>query len=257
VPQVGYVEQASREELGRMIRSRMAPRELSIVWNGAKVAKYACATQTVGGAALAEAAKRYLETELAGRFSQLDIDTASQVPDIQAPAGKLELKPRSADLKRPLDHMPVWVDVYANGELYRSAVVTMAARASQNVYVAKRDIQEGETISSADFELKNEAVNDIEAEPAGPNGSSFPARIKKPLSMGQVLMKSSLAERTEIFRGDVVKLVANEGGFQIETRAIAQNDSRLGQSVAVIPEQGTGTVMAKVVSAGVVRLDNE
>lgn len=256
-PQVGYVEQVSREELNRMIRSRMAPHELNIVWNGAKKAKFGCATQMVAGTALADAAKRYLETELAGRFSELDVDTASKVEDLPVPAGKLEIRPRSADLKRSFAHMPVWVDVYANDELYRSAIVTMAVHASQNVYVAKRDMQEGETVSGADFEVKNEAVSDIATDPAGMLESSFPARIRKPISAGQALTKSALADRAEIFRGDVVKLVANEGGFQVETRAIAQNDSKLGQSVAVRPEQGTGTVMGRVVSAGVVRLDGE
>jgi flagella basal body P-ring formation protein FlgA len=81
--------------------------------------------------------------------------------------------------------------------------------------------------------------------------------MKKPMSVGQTLVKSCLAEQTEVFRGDVVTLVVDAGGFRIETSAVAQSDSRVGQSIRVRPEQGTGTVMARVVSPGVVRMGGE
>ena len=254
-PHIGYMERLSRLELDQLVRHRLSAAGVKAEWSGAQAVKLQSAGRVVSAQPLVESARQYLLKELGARFQAVEVEPAAPVADLELPAGELAFKPRTVDLKHVYPRLPVWVDIYIDGIAYRSVTVPFSVKGSQPVYIARRDLQEGSVVSDADFELKNEDISALPNEPLASADLHGSMRLKKPLAGGQVVTRSHLSQPGMVFRGDLVKLVIAQGSVLIETLALAQQDAAIGQALRVKAENGTDTVVARVVSAGVVQAE--
>ncbi|HSY26141.1 MAG TPA: flagellar basal body P-ring formation chaperone FlgA, partial [Burkholderiaceae bacterium] len=100
-----------------------------------------------------------------------------------------------------------------------------------------------------------EDVSDIAQEVMPIVDVEMPARVKKTVKKGQILMRDQLSQQGMVFRGDSVKLMLTDGGLMIETRAIAEQDGNVGQLVKVKPETSDAAVTALIVAPGVVKVE--
>jgi flagella basal body P-ring formation protein FlgA len=151
--------------------------------------------------------------------------------------------------------MAVWIDVLVQGVLYRSVVVPLTVGAQRSVYVALRDLPAGSVAAAADFAERREEIGNLHdaALPAG--ALAHGGRVRQALAAGQIVTVRQMAPEDMVLRGERVRLLSGGAGIAIEISALAQADARLGQRLPVRLERSNETVMARVISPGVVGVD--
>ena len=252
-PRVGSVDKITREELKQIIHARLKNFTANVEWDGAKAVLVRAANRLAETDELVSAAKAHLLKAFEGRYETLEVALASPVADVELPLGAVSFVPRAIDAKHVVARVPVWVDIHVDGTMVRSVIVPFLLKATQLVYVAKRDIPAGEIASATEFDVKTEdvsAISDALVVQPFVNGA---VRMKRPIMSGKILTQNYVSQDGAVFRGDAVKLILAQGGVLLETSGIAQQDARIGQSVKVKPEKSTEAVAGRVVSPGVVQ----
>ena len=254
-PRVGHVERYTRAELEQQMRSRLIPYSGKIEWSGANAIKVRSAGQILPGDKLSEEIKEIVKSELKAKYASVELNSSSPLADVELPVGEVSWKLRPIDVDHLFSLLPVWVDVSVNKQPYRAVTVSFLLKLKTNVYVAHRDLPVGTVVATEDFEAKLEDVSDIAQEVMPIADVEMPARVKKAVKKGQILMRDQLSQQGMVFRGDSVKLMLTDGGLMIETRAIAEQDGNVGQLVKVKPETSDAAVTALIVAPGVVKVE--
>lgn len=250
-PMAGRVEQMTREELEQLLRTRGDVASLRVTWSGARAVRIRRASQMVQGQVLIDTAKAYLQEVLALRFEKFELEPVMPPADLEVPAGTVLLQARPLDGK-PAARVPVWVDVYVNGVVVRSAVVALHVKAMKDVLVARRDLPAGSTVSDADFEVEQQDVAALQSALVAVSSMREPVRLRKTLLAGKVLTGEYLLEQGAVSRGDAVTLIFAEGGVVVETLATAEHEASIGRTVMVRPVGSTDRVEGRLVARGMV-----
>lgn len=254
-PMPGYLEQRSRAELDMALRGQALSSGQTIVWRGAASVKVRSATQQLDPARLLELARQRLRE--AYTDVELDASLATPLPELLAPAGTLQYRARLADPSRPRARMAVWIDVIADGAVYRSVVVPLAVTARRGVYLARRALPAGATATADDFAEARQDVAGLADAALAPGALPHGGRVREALAPGQVVTVRQMAPADMVLRGDRVRLVIAAAGIAIETSALAQADAVVGQRVQVRPERSNELVTARVMAPGVVSVDGQ
>ena len=255
VPRPGAMEKYSRADLEQFVRSHLLPYTGNLAWVGANFVKVHAAAQLLQTGDMAEAVKQEVAQALGARFPHVGIELAAPVPALDLPPGKVSWQVRPVDADRLLARLPVWVDISVDGHYSRTAVLSYALKLGQVVRVARRDLPAGSVIAEADFEAKQQDVTEVLQEVLPGNEFEAGARTKKSIRKGQMLLRDQLSPQGMVLRGDSVKLLLSDGGLQIETRAIAEQDGVIGQRVKIRPETSVAAVTGLIVGPGVVRVE--
>jgi flagella basal body P-ring formation protein FlgA len=254
-PLAGQLEQRSRADLEQALRAQTLALGHTIVWRGAAAVKIRSASQLLDRTLLLELARRQLRQELATDGLRLEAQLATPLPDIAAPAGVLDYRARLVDGRRLRSRMAVWVDVLAEGAVYRSVLVPLAVSAYGPVYVARREMPAGMQVTAADFVEREEEVAHLLQAPLASGALATGGRVRQALTAGQVATLQEVAPAGTLLRGDRVRLMTQAAGIVVETGAYVQADAVAGQLVQVRPENSNEMVMARVVAPGLVRLE--
>ncbi|MTV41449.1 flagellar basal body P-ring formation chaperone FlgA [Duganella radicis] len=256
-PLAGQVELRTRAELEQALRGQALALGQDIVWRGAAAVKIRSASQVLDRGQLLDAARRQLQQELGADGVRLETHLASALPDMAAPAGALSYRARLVDGRRLRPRMAVWVDVLAEGAVYRSVVVPLAVSAYRSVYVARQPLAAGDRIGAGDFDEREEEVAHLPQAPLAHGALADGGRVREAMAAGQVASLQQVAPAGTLLRGDRVRLMTSAAGISVEVGAYAQADAAAGQLVRVRPENSKEWVMARVMAPGLVRLEEE
>jgi flagella basal body P-ring formation protein FlgA len=251
-PMTGHIEQVTREEIEQILRTRTNSGPIQITWRGAHAVRVRRVSQTIGADALIEAAIKYLRGAMAARFDKVDIEPAAPIADLDVPTGVVSLRARPIEGKQTVVRVPVWVDIYVDGIVIRSAVVPVRIKGEKRVLVARRDLAAGMSVKGSDFEIVQQDIAGLSGSPVETGSMSEPARLRKPLAAGKVLTTAHLLQRDAVSRGDVVTLVFAEGGVVVETLATVEHDASVGTAVTVRPAGGSDRVEGRLIARGMV-----
>lgn len=254
-PLAGQIAQRSRAELDLALRGLSLARGVSIVWRGAERVRVQSQSQPLDGALLLELARTQVQQGLGGPEVELDVRLVAPLPDLAAPAGPLQYQARLVDGSRLRPRMAVWIDVIAQGTVYRSVVVPLAVDAWRDVYVAQRALPAGTVATAADFALRREEVAGLADAPLAGGALAHGGRVRQALAVGQVATVRQIAPAAMVLRGDRVRLVTAAAGIEVETGATAQADAVVGQQVRVRPERSNEMVTARVMAPDLVRIE--
>lgn len=255
VPRPGAMEKYTRGELEQFVRSHLLPYTGKLSWVGANSVKVHAAAQMLQTGDMVDAVKQEVMQTLGARFSHVGMELAAPVPALDLSPGKVSWQVRAVDADHLLSRLPVWVDISVDGRYSRTAVLSYALKLGQIVRVARRDLPAGSVIAESDFDSKQEDVTEVVQEVLQANEFEAGARTKKSIRKGQILMRDQLSPQGMVLRGDSVKLLLSDGGLQIETRAIAEQDGVIGQRVKIRPETSVAAVTGLIVGPGVVRVE--
>lgn len=256
-PMAGYVERRSRAELDMALRGQALSSGQTIVWRGAPGVTVRSLTQQLDQARLLELARQRLREAFGGADVELDASLAAPLPELVAPAGALQYRARLADASRLRPRMAVWIDVIADGAVYRSVVVPLAVTARRGVYLARRALPAGSTATADDFVEARQDIADLADVALAPGALPHGGRVRQALAAGQVVTLRQMAPADMVLRGDRVRLVISAAGIAIETSALAQADAVVGQRVQVRPERSNELVTARVIAPDLVSLDGQ
>jgi flagella basal body P-ring formation protein FlgA len=254
-PLIGHLEQRTRAELDLLLHSQVFQSAQAIAWRGATAVKIRRASQPLAAERLAAVARQYLQSQYGSGLSGADIRLEGALPELAAPLGEVRLVARMAAPGRLRSRMPVWVDVVVQGGVYRSVVVPLLVSVPRPVYVARRALAAGGSVTAADFDLSEQDIAVLADEALTPDRLGGAGRMRQGLEAGQVATLRQVAPAGMVLRGDQVRLQTAAAGIAIETDAYAQADGKLGQHIPVRPAHSDETIMAWVSAPGVVRVE--
>lgn len=254
-PLAGHVEQRSQAELDLALRSLALSRGQRIVWRGADSVRIQSQSQALDSALLLDLARAQLLQGFGAEGLELEARLAAPLPDLGAPAGALQYRARLVDASRLRSRMAVWIDVIADGTVYRSVIVPLAVSAWRQVYVAQRPLPAGTLATAADFALRRDEVAGLDDAALAEGALRQGGRVRQPLAAGQIATVRQIAPAAMVLRGERVRLVTAASGIEVETSAYAQADAVVGQQVQVRPERSNDMVTARVMAPDLVRIE--
>jgi len=167
------------------------------------------------------------------------VHVTSFQPEV-APAGRLILPPSGFHMLSAADDSCSFL--WRGGleyDAHRTVPVRVLGRfrLAQAVFVARRDLQAGDSLTASDYErvVKTGCSARAEVEPELADGSI----LKRPLRLGDSIQPSMLQAPPAVLRGGTVRVVARVGLASVSIDAEAERDGRRGESILVRnPESG-------------------
>ncbi len=253
-PRVGYVEQITRLQLMNLLKTRPDSGASQIEWSGPGLIKIRTAAQTVTAADLGDSAIKGVRAQLADQFPALEIKLGTVPKDVAVPNGDLALRIRPVDANQLYAKIAVWVDIFVNGNIYRSVVVPLYLHQENEVLIAKRNIPEGSNAITSDFESRRDNVIGINGVVGKSelNGNSL--RLGKAIAQGQVLTSKHLVQNGAVLRGDWVRLIYADAAISLETRGMAEQNGQIGDLISLKLNNNADSITGRIVSAGVVEV---
>lgn len=127
---------------------------------------------------------------------------------------------------------------------------------NKDIYIAKRDIAEGETIRARDFELISKDVTGSKFEFVLPENFDFGATAIKPIRKGITLSKKHIAQAIAVGKNQAVNLKLVGPAITISTTGIALENGRLGDTIEVMPKRGIESLIALITGKGEAKIVN-
>lgn len=254
-PRVGYTARFSREQIAALIARRIGASEQAIAWSGAPSVAVTVQSQEIDSNTLSQAALQAVRAAYASRFPAMSAQAAVPPAAVELPLGEVQIRARALAGLKPAQRMPVWLDLWVGGALYRSVVVPVELKAPQQVYVAVRDVDAGSQVSSADFAVREENVAALSNAPVLVQAGQTAWRLRQPVRAGQVLMQAMLPAQGMVMRGDAVRVIVRSGGIGIEAAGQALADAAPGQRLAVRTGGAGETITGRVSDAGTVVIE--
>lgn len=185
----------------------------------------------------------------------LSVAVTGKYKDIQVPEGDILLSPQSMADSFLTKRMCVWIDIFVDGEHYRSLPVWFVVEANREVLAAKFDVNTTDYLTAKQFDLKVLDVTDLSSRPVTLNDLHGNWRVKRKLKSGEILTKDLLEIAPDVFKGQKVKVRAKVGNVSLETVATAMEDGSVGSRVRVNKPDTDIMYSTKVVDLGVVLVD--
>jgi len=286
VPRSGEAVTLERDALLQWLKRRNGVEESQIEWQGPTANSIRLALNILSGEQVAAAAQQYLRAHLASGRLRAEIDLAQVPRDVSVPGGRLELRPRPLGGHRDANpwsapslprRQVVWMDVWVDERFVRTVAASFDVNAFGPGLVASEDLPAGRMINPARPLQSQLLVHDVDwsGRRSVPVAAQAPAasvehapspmqvsavstdgalRLRRPLAAGQVLTRADVEAAPLIARGEYAMLRTSQGPIALESRVEVLQDGAAGQSVRVKLPNASTSIMARVVSAGVVEV---
>jgi flagella basal body P-ring formation protein FlgA len=254
-PHIGLERRVRRDDVVRALRARGWDETDSVTYSGALVTTIHVASKNVPADALVRCAGDALSAALAARYRDVKLSPIDAPVTLALPVAQIDYRARPPLLPKPLAHrVPQWVDVYADGRLYRSIPVTFDVSAHIEVLAAGRDLQQDASLGASGVAWREVDAARVDAQPLPPEALSDGLTMRHAVQAGAPLTWRDVAVRPAVAHGDWVVLRAGAGAVHIEERARALEDGQPGARVHVKVASGV-ELSARVVGSGVVEAD--
>jgi flagella basal body P-ring formation protein FlgA len=259
-PRGGEVTSVSRARLQDWVRRSTRLNAADIDWAGADEVVIRQPLQTITSEQLNSVAREALSTWLSTKVRHSQINVAHAPPAIDVPEGnvRLQARPLPAGLS-PATRMAVWVEVWSANRFLRVVPVTFQVTAQRDAWVARRDLNAGELLSSEMLERREIDVTlqpSVALEMVVDQTDKLPSgrRLRRSLRAGQALDAASAETVPAVNRGDWALLRLYTGTVVVEARVEVMQDGRPGQTVRVRMPSASGSVLAKVAAPGILEM---
>jgi flagella basal body P-ring formation protein FlgA len=182
---------------------------------------------------LRQAVLDHFNAELAryGGTAEIVFDRASdQVLDLTGPPYEFKVRRRGGS---PLGLTPLEVGVVADGRIVQTVPMVVQASMLVTAVAARRAINQGATIRSADVNLVSLAVTRLDKLGFEDTAQVVGQRAKRFVPTGTLLEPDMLESVPLVRRGDYVKLTSAVGSVRVVTSARATADGLLGDVITV------------------------
>lgn len=255
---VPVFEQASSGTTITLTRAMLARRlflarpELKgkINWQGATAITIHAESAPDMDARLVDAAKVELEAYLAGQVKAFAIKAVDSRTRPVLPPGELTFRVQALTELPVRKRMAVAVDVFRNGQPYRTFPVWFAVSATTDVLVAKENLDPQQPLAAILFERQRLDIASLAQPPVDPASDLRLLRVRRSLAQGTVLLASDIEQTPPVARNQDIALKVVAGGVTIETQATALSDAMIGKSVRVRNPRSGEEFVAIVVAPG-------
>ncbi|MCM8773842.1 MAG: flagellar basal body P-ring formation chaperone FlgA [Candidatus Omnitrophica bacterium] len=177
--------------------------------------------------------KEYLLTQLDYPEEKLIFNLTQGSNSIELPQGVIEYKVFGKVDRERLGKVPLKVDIYVEGNLFRTVYPVIELDIKSTALVTTRWIKRGEPFSQENTTVKEVASSSLPPY-AIRDFKELEGKISKlALGEGRIITYSHIDEPALIKRNQVVNLVVNTSSLKVETKGIALVDGRGGAIVKV------------------------
>lgn len=202
------------------------------------------AAQKLTGAVLAEKVYGFLEKQARPEWKSWRLERLNLPDELLLPPGEVRVEPKANLGEWSPGSLFLRLEIFVNGESYRSLPVTCRLRAEAEVFVASRDLEKSAVLTAADYRRElREVTGDEILTPPVPGAY----RTTRPVRAGRILGPRDLEPVPVICKGSKVRIIARGKAFFATVDGLAQEDGSLGQEIAV-KNIGSGKVIRATVS---------
>jgi flagella basal body P-ring formation protein FlgA len=151
-------------------------------------------------------------------------------------------------------HTSVTFRIIANGDSVGEYNMTFNCTLRREVLVARRQMNRGDALRDADFEVQTRDVLDAQQPMvyAGTDVSGHACKVS--LKPGQALLWRDIAVRPLVQRGQVVEAIAASGSLRICVKAMVLEDGCAGDTIAVRNITSNKDIKARVLDENSVQV---
>jgi flagella basal body P-ring formation protein FlgA len=253
-PRVGLERHVRRADIQRALRAHGWDGPDALVYGGVQTVTVYRASRETPADGLVQCARDALGAVLESRYRNVRLAPVDAPVTIVVPAAHIDYRARSQVLAQPLPRrIAQWVDVYADGRLYRSVPMIFEVSAETQALVANHDLAANVPLGSDTATLR--MVDAVEAKSPLVTADAFDAglRARRPIAAGAPLSWRDVSLLPAVERGASVTLRVSAGAVQIEQRGYALDDGKLGAMVRVKLASGAA-LSARVIGSALVEV---
>jgi flagella basal body P-ring formation protein FlgA len=207
---------------------------------------------TVTGQTLFDAAKSFAETSVSWPGTTV-IEPMRLPMDQQVPAGKLETRVKAGTRSVRKGQNSISVEIVVNGQLYRTAQVTVNVKVLAQVLVATQAIKRSDAVSGANTTVEQRDVTRLPDDvlPEAPASDSIACM---PIPQGAVIRGQWVSAPPVVKAGDSVMVIVESEGVRVADKGTAAQDGRPGDRIKVRLSGDAREIRATVAEPGVVKI---
>lgn len=212
------------------------------------------AHRVIGSDALFQAAKSAVLRGREEELEQITVRSDTLPPDLVVPPGEIELRARPRLTSVGLGPIPVAVEAWVDGRLYRTVSLTLRLSLIREVVVASYPLPRHAVVRTTDVRIERRDIGLVQHEPLQDLALVVGRRTTRMLAMGDVVASDAVELPPLIQKGDVVTVMVETPGLLVTAKGVAQEGGKVGQLVRVKNMASGREIFGKVESDKTVRV---
>lgn len=220
------------------------------------------AHRLIGSNTLFEAAKSAVLRGREDDMERITVRPDTLPPDLVVPPGEVELRARPrlpSACPEPcrridLGSIPVVVEAWVDGRLYRTVSLALRLSLVREVVVANYPLPRDTVVKATDVRLERRDIGPLTHEPLQDLALAIGRRTTRRLAMGDIVLSDTVELPPLIRKGDVVTLTVENPGLLVTAKGIAQEGGKAGEFVRAKNTASGREVLGKVESDKTIRV---
>jgi flagellar basal body P-ring formation protein FlgA len=255
-PRPGETMVLDSARLEYWLRSRLGLSAEQMRWSGPDSTVLTTAVQTLSGDRVTTVAQKGLAEHLARVTTEaglpparIELQPLGEQRDVLVPSGGVDIVMRPLGNARPSKRMLVWVDVVSNGVLVKAVPVRFDVDVFAKAPVAEKAMVAGSVIGTEGVEWREVNVSGLTPS-AFLRAKDEKARLRHAVSQGELITDRHVTPVPAVSRGDMARLVSQNGLVSVDSKVQVLQDGRVGDVVKARLANATGAVAVRVVAPG-------
>ena len=254
-PDPGYTRYITADQVAARLRTvGMEPARVAV--RGAEGVLVRVKCLLLSGREVAGAARAFLEQALSKSPGEHRITDDEGPVDLLVPQGRRPPRLRPAWRGAAVTAGTAWVEVAVevDGTVFARVPVSFTIHAFEDVLVAARDIERGETFDGANTRMERRETTAVRGRSVRDRNELKYLVARRRIPAGSILRKEDGYLPPLVFRGREVVVVVRKGSLTIHARGIARQNGTLGETVEVRNPDSGNTFRGVVAGLGRVEI---
>jgi flagella basal body P-ring formation protein FlgA len=183
------------------------------------------------GKDLGQEIERFILNSSGGPKEKVEI-SCNQIPNIEIPQNS-EIKIFSLSPNKPKGIVPLKIEIWQGGSLYKRFNTSVETRVFDEVLVAGRNLKPFEEISFEDLKKERREVTNFSDKYFTEAKELSDFRTKRNIPLGRIIGRDAVEEIPLIKKGDKVKILVLSGNVLLTSLGIAREDGKSGEIIKV------------------------
>lgn len=192
----------------------------------------------------------YLKSELQDCCERVQIKRVDGPRQLMVHEGNVTIRPRLGGDGRLHKRMPVWADVYVDGDFFQALPFWFAVEGYQDVVVATRPLPRDYVLQSPDVFVSYRDVTEAGGTPLLSIDEVVGQRVSELIPAGSVVAKERLRDLAMVSKDQDVTVHVVSGTVDLKVRGVAMADAQLRQRVVVRNPASNESFVGTVVGFG-------
>lgn len=238
-----------------LMRNRINAETVEI--GGSKTTLVTAKSVTVTTSDITAQARNFVTREMPWDPENVRIEVLSSPSDVVLNAGDLTFEVYPASRNYHIGQVVITVKIFVDGSLKKSIPVSMRVRVFDEVVVVNRALSKEERIDPSCVSLEKREVSGLRGGVFSDINEVVGKVAKRRIKAQRILCDNMVQSPLMIKRNELVKVVLSMKNLKITSRAIARQDGREGDFIAVrnIDNPDKKDFHGLVIGPGLVRVD--